>query len=105
MTQPNINPSPKSKFLGIKQCVDRHAELIQRPDLQTGLEQALLQFQWELCGGHLHQDVQSANGNAAAAAYYKLMGAHEFIRTFKLLAQTTVAPKPEPIGEISHTFK
>lgn len=104
MTPPNINPSPKAKFLAIKQCVDRHAELVQRPDLQTGLEQAFLQFQWELCGGNLHLGT-NATGNEAAASYYKLLGVHEFIRTFKLLAQAPMPAKPETSGDISHTFK
>ena len=97
------NSSPKQKFLAMKHCVDQHRELLQRPDLNSSLEQALLQLQWELCGGHS----QSAEGNAttAAAAYYRLMGAHEFIRTFRQLAETPVIPQKLSSDRDIHEFK
>ncbi len=100
---PNPNPSPKQKFLGIKHCVDAHRELMQRPDLATSLEQALLQLQWEICGGNLQGTI---DGNGAAARFYKLLGAHEFLRILKTLAEVpTVLPTPTP-GEIDHqSFK
>lgn len=100
-----VNPSPKQKFLGLKHCVDQHRELLQRPDLNTSVDMALQQYQWEVCGGNILQDTMTANGNSAAASYYKLLGAHEFLRTFRLLAEQPKIPPKDSTGEISHEFK
>jgi len=76
----------------MKSCVDQHMELLCRPDLQLGLEQALLQYGWEVCGGNNLVDV---SGNTAASSYYKLLGAHEFLRVFKTLAQPAQIQKAQ----------
>lgn len=86
----------------MKSCVDQHMELLCRPDLQLGLEQALLQYGWEVCGGNNLVDV---SGNTAASSYYKLLGAHEFLRVFKTLAQPAQIQKAQiSEQEISHKF-
>jgi hypothetical protein len=100
---PSPNPSPKQKFLGIKHCVDAHRDLMQRPDLLMSLEQTLLQLQWDLCGGNIQGNV---DGNGAAARYYKLLGAHEFLRIFKTLAEVPMVLPTPTTGEIDHnSFK
>jgi hypothetical protein len=98
-----VNPSPKQKFLGIKHCVDAHRELMQRQDLNLSLEQAERQYAWELCGGHT---LLEAQGNNAAMNFYKLQGAHEFVRTLKNLAETPRIIPRSTAGEIDHgSFK
>lgn len=87
----------------MKACVDNHRELMQRPDLNTSLDQAWLQLQWELCGGGGQLEV---GATPAAANFYKLLGAHEFIRTFKSLAEPVrILPKPDSGRDIHETFK
>ena len=87
------NPSPKAKFTGIKACVDAHCELLQRPDVESSLNTAFAQYQWELCGGDMPVHV---DGNTSASHFYKLMGAHELLRVFKNLAKTHVPLPPTP---------
>lgn len=97
-----LTPSPKARFLSLKSCVDQHMDLLSRPDLQLSLEQALLQYNWEVCGGGNMVDI---NGNSAAASFYKILGAHEFLRIFKTLAQPPAPAKSQVSQqEISHTF-
>jgi len=102
---PKINPSPKTRFLGIKHCVDSHKELLQRPDLITSLEQAMLEYTWLLCGADRPGTLQVQAGDAAAS-YYKILGAHEFIRTFRQLAEVqTLPPMSADEQRIKHDFK
>jgi hypothetical protein len=82
----NVNPSPKARFIGVKAYIDTHRELIQRPDLQRGLDSALAQYAWELSAVDM-------DGNKAAQHQFKLVGAHEFIRTLKSLAEQPIVPK------------
>ena len=103
MAQVPVNPSPKQRFQAIKHCVDAHRELMQRPDMAASLDAAFNELQWELCGGNLTQGV---DGNSAAAKFYKLMGAHEYIRTLRTLAEQIMVTAPKPLeAEIKHEFK
>lgn len=103
MTQPNTNPSPKSKFVAIKHCVDQHRELIARPDFQLGIETALVQMIWVHSSGGEH--ALSVPGTSAAEKFYRVQGAMELIRTIKTLAESQAPiPAPDP-GDIDHTFK
>lgn len=96
----NVNPSPKQKFLGIKHCVDAHRELMQRQDLNLSLEQAERQYAWELCGGNT---LLEAQGNNAAMNFYKLQGAHEFVRTLKHLAESPRIVPRSATDSMDHT--
>lgn len=88
---PKINPSPKTRFIGIKHCVDAHRDLLQRQDLITGLEQSMLEYVWNMCGGDRHGTLQIQAGEAASG-YYKILGAHEFVKTFRNLAEVQAPP-------------
>ena len=102
MDQPTVNPSPRARFKAVKHCVDQHRELIARQDFQIALDYSLQQMLWEMTGGAGPVQVI---GNDAAAGFYRLQGASEFIRILKTLAESPViVPTPDP-GEISHTFK
>lgn len=91
-------PSPKSKFIAIKHCVEAHAELLQRQDLQVGLDYAEKQFLWEL----MKED--GIDGNRAASRYYMVKGANEFLRVFRTLTQMPEAPKQAKGDEMDHKF-
>lgn len=82
----DVNPSPKARFIAVKAYVDTHRELIQRPDLQRGLDNALAQYAWTLCAVDM-------DGNKAAQHQFKLAGAHEFIRILKSLAEQQMVSK------------
>lgn len=93
----NVNPSPKARFLNYKPFVDSHRELIQKPELQRGIDFSLLEMQ-------LRQSEKVSDGNSAAAANYRMEGALEFVRTLKTLAEVQVVPKRVPSeGDIDHT--
>lgn len=82
----NVNPSPKVRFIGVKAYVDTHRELIQRADLQRGIDAALAQYAWELCA-------IDTDGNGAAKQQFKLAGAYDFVRILKSLAEQPIVPK------------
>lgn len=103
MTGPNVNPSPKQRFLAIKRCVDQHRELIERPDFQLSVDHALAQMAWTQSSEG--NPTFSVSGNIAAERFYRIQGAHEFVRTLKTLAEVS-APLPiQETGQISHEFK
>ena len=86
----------------IKRCVDDHRELMQRPDVQLGLDYALGQMMWDK--SHGVNTLVPVDGNAAAANYYMLLGAHEFIRVFKSLAESPQIIPPPPTDPMDHKF-
>ena len=103
MTQPNVNPSPKSRFLAGKSYVDKHRELIGNQNFQLGIDTALQQMLWLHSSGG--EPAMSVVGNTAAEKFYRLQGAQEFVHVLKTLAETSV-PLPVPdTGTIDHTFK
>ena len=75
-----LNPSPKTRFQADKKLVEQHNRLIERPDLQTSIDYAMLEYQAQLTG-------VAAGGNEAAAAHFRLMGAHEFVNILKRLTE------------------
>jgi hypothetical protein len=79
--QPNVNPSPKIRFMESTEHIRHHRELIQRHELQRGFDYALMQMQGEL--------VARASGdlNQMAGVALKIAGAMEFIRVFKTLGE------------------
>lgn len=99
MAEPlTVNPSPKARFIGYKPFADAHRELIQKPELQRAIDFATQQMVWDLTK-------QEVDGNAAAARYYYLKGAHDFVTTLKDLAEAYVISKRQPgEREITHGF-
>ena len=98
MEAPNVNPSPRAKFQAIKACVDAHRSLIERQDFVLAIDTAEKEFVWQKAS-------LVGNANDAAAAFYKLQGVHEFIKTLRTLAeQPTPLPQLDSRG-ISHEFK
>lgn len=103
MTPPNVNPSPKARFLAIKHVVDQHRELIQRPDFQLAVDSAMQQMMWNETGGSA---TISVPGNDAASKFYKIQGARDFIRTLLTLAEVqSPLPPQDDAAKIHDTFK
>ena len=81
---PNINPTPKQRFMSSKDAVAAHRSLMQRDDLQMSLDFALLEYQRRV--------VQSINDSMAGAGHLRIVGALEFLSTLKSLAESMPTP-------------
>lgn len=79
---PEVNPSPKARFLANKDFVNKHHDLIQSPEFQRGLDYALLEMQRRLADRN-PQTTQDAMG-----AYYEAKGATDFVKLLKNLAES-----------------
>ncbi len=90
-----LNPSPKARFQADKKLIEQHNRLIERSDLQTSIDYALLEYQAQLTG-------IAAGGNEAAAAHFRLMGAHEFINIFKRLSEQHQEPIIQTLDNLNH---
>lgn len=84
MPVPNVNPSPKERFLSNREFVTKHHDLIQLPEFQRALDYALLQMSRELAIRET-PDAQDAMG-----AHYEIKGANDFIKTLKRLAESDI---------------
>lgn len=104
MTSPNVNPSPKARFVSSKANTDSHRELISRPDFNRSVETALAQMMWLHSSGG--EPSASIPGNDAAGKFYRLQGAQEFLTILKTLAETSVPlTQPDTDLAIHSTFK
>ena len=83
---PNVNPTPKARFIGYKPFVDAHRELISKPELQRAIDYALLERLNELAAA-------TVDGSSAAARFYMLQGAVEFATCMKRLSEQSVIPR------------
>lgn len=81
-----VNPSPKTRFMQSPDNVSKHKALVDSREFQRGCDFSLLQYQAAL-------SQQPADFQAGAGNYFKLLGAQEFIQTFKLLAESPQLPK------------
>lgn len=82
------NPSPKARFIHSKEFVEKHRELMQRDDLQRGLDYALLEYQKEVA--------MRTNEQMAGTGHFRIVGALEFIQILKDLAEPmAIMPKRE----------
>lgn len=77
-------PTPKDWFLQDPKRVGEHNQLIGSPITQVSLNTALLEYQRLL-------SKERFNLNDAAANFFRLVGAQEFVEIFRQLGQ----PRPE----------
>ena len=77
-----VGKSPRQEFQEKKNAVHNHREMI--TVIEDGLKTGLLQYQYELT-------TADATGNQAAANFYKLCGAREFVRVLENLG--VIPPK------------
>jgi len=85
----NVNPSPKQRFIAVSAYIGAHRDLMQRPELQRGVDHALMQLIWE-------ESQNTLDGNSAAAAAYKMTGAQRFISILRELAESPRIPQRKP---------
>jgi hypothetical protein len=83
---PVINPSPRTRFQQDVLSVTKHRAMLEMPSFTAATDAAMLQYQAELAA-------RCNDGNSAAAMGFKLLGAHEYLQTLKLLAES---PRPAP---------
>lgn len=76
-----INPTPKLQFQQSSDNIAKHKRLLEMTELERGINFALLQMQADLAD-------RPTDGNAAAANWFRIMGANDFIKTFRELAQS-----------------
>jgi len=77
---PNVNPTPKARFLAYAPFVNSHRDLIAKPELQRAIDYALLERLNELAAA-------TVDGSSAAARFYQLQGAVEFATCMKKLSE------------------
>lgn len=95
-TIPNLNPSPKQRFVGVEANVKAHMALIERDDLDRSLDAALRQYQLLLA-------FESKDANTAAAAQFKMNGVLEFLHQFKYLAVLGAPARSEKTAQLDYS--
>lgn len=83
----NLNPSPKARFMQSGTRISNHRALVMSDAFGEAADAAMLQLQMALAG-------QVKDGNTAMAVGFRLLGAEEFLSTFRLLAETPRPPAP-----------
>ena len=78
----NYNPTPQSVFLRDPELIKIHHALVEREDLRSCLNIALLEMQRRSANG-----TDPANFNACAASHLRILGAQDFISIFLNLAE------------------
>ncbi len=92
------NPSPKARFVSSPTLVKSHRDLLADNQLQMSMDFALLQYQATLTN-NMPSDMAGA-----AAVGLRLLGAQEFVSTFRLLAETANLPAPaKNNGNLDHS--
>jgi hypothetical protein len=93
-----VNLSPKARFQQTKAVVETHKRMVESEIFEKATEAALLEYQAELSANPNNQ----GNGNSAAAAFFKLTGAQEYIATLRALANTPRQPPQAPNLNLNH---
>lgn len=90
----NYNPTPKSQFTKNSEFVKNHRVLVENDALRYAMDCSLAEFNRRLCS-------QQANDlGSCAALHLQMKGAQEFAEIFFNLAETSVAPKLEVVGNL-----
>lgn len=80
-----LNRTPKQRFHDHPEWLSQHNQFVVSPIFERGSDFALLQYQAYLSS-------QSVDGQNAAANHFKMVGAIEFLQTFRLLAEKPMMP-------------
>ena len=83
-----INPTPKARFMADHNSVGHHRAIMSSDHFQQSSDVAMLEYAAQLA-------LRTANMNDAATMGLKLQGAHEFLQTLRLLAETPRLPAPK----------
>lgn len=82
----NANPTPKQRLQAEKKLIEAHRALLDRPELELGIDYAILEYQ------RILTETAQENFNIAAANHFRMAGAMEFLRIFRGLGEMTSAP-------------
>lgn len=87
----NYNPSPRIPYIKDNNNVKAHHALVERDDLQTALNVALLEYI------RRQSKLSAPDLGGCAACHLRVQGAHEFLDTFLNLCETSqAAPHVDP---------
>lgn len=89
-----MNLSPKKKFQANKQAADKHRDLVLSDDFRDALHAALLEEVLAL--PNTYEPVE------ASAAYYRIIGARDFITQLLSIAETSKQPVGPPPANLNH---
>lgn len=78
------NPSAGNRYRSSAQTVREHRDLIGQQSFEKACDFAMLNY----CQ-RVMQDARP-DGNGAASGYYRILGAHEFLRELRLLAESSL---------------
>jgi hypothetical protein len=92
------NPSPKYRFMQDARGVTLHRDMIASVAFERGADFAMRQY-----ASLLAQKTESAD--AAMLTGLKLRGAHEFLETLQMLAETPKMPAPVVMEGLDHSTR
>lgn len=81
-SKPNLNPSPKERFLESRQNISDHRAMVETRTFQRAIDYSLLQYQIKLT------EEISANPQMAGGQAWKLAGVTEFVAMLKTFSET-----------------
>jgi hypothetical protein len=79
MNQPVINPSPKTRFMRTAEHCSKHRALVDLHEFERASDYAMLEY-----AARLSATTEPALASVTAL---KIQGAHEFLQTFRNLAE------------------
>lgn len=94
--QPNLNPSPKQRFMQSPDNISKHRELVESREFQRALDYATLEYQLLLA-----REVQ-ANPQMAGGQGFKLTGATEFTAVLRTLSEMPRLDRVIPQDNLQH---
>lgn len=89
-------PLPKVRFQESKDNVTKHRDLVASREFERAIDYALLQYQASLAA----TVTQDFNGMASMGL--RLMGAQEFVRTLRMLAESASLPDTKVTDNLNH---
>ena len=94
---PNVNPSPRARFMLESENIRLHKALIEKPELRKGFDVALAEMTKAVCSLANGQDLTKDGVMVASAISFQIIrGAHEFSEVFFRLAEPYAkAPAPQ----------
>ena len=91
----NPNPTPKQRFVATKPMVERHRDLMQKPEFEAACDFAMMEYQQRL-------SAMNVTFNDAAANHFKITGALELIAIMRNLGETTPLPTKRIDDNLQH---
>jgi hypothetical protein len=92
MAQIVTNPTPQQRFQQDTKKVTEHRDMVGTKAFEVGADFAMMEYNRLLL-------TRVADANASAAAGMKLQGALEFLATFRMLAESPTAKRPDPLPQ------